>query len=252
MMGEEINASDVSERGLLGDRAFALLDLETGKVVSAKNPRKWAKIFDFRAAFVEPPALGSPLPPVRITLPGGSFASSDDADLSQQLSAILGRETAFRPAGVERPSLEEYWPDMEDLDHRGMITDEAMPPGTFFDGATVHLLTTSTLDRMREAYPNGRFEVRRFRPNVVIHAADLSGFIENDWIGRILAIGEKVLLKVTRPCPRCVMTTLPQGDLPADSGILRTAAKHNRAKAGVYANVERGGRVVRGDEVALD
>ena len=45
------------------------------------------------------------------------------------------------------------------------------------------------------------------------------GFIENEWIGRVLAIGEEVRLRVTGPCPRCVMTTLPQGDLPKDPGI---------------------------------
>jgi MOSC domain-containing protein len=58
MMGEELNAADVTARGLLGDRAYALLDPSNGHVVSAKNPRKWAKLFDCRAAFVEPPRAG--------------------------------------------------------------------------------------------------------------------------------------------------------------------------------------------------
>jgi len=59
MMGEELNASDLTDRGLLGDRSLALVDTETGKVVSAKNPRKWATMFDFRAVFTTPPVLGS-------------------------------------------------------------------------------------------------------------------------------------------------------------------------------------------------
>jgi hypothetical protein len=72
--------------------------------------------------------------------------------------------------------------------------------------------------------------VRRFRPNIVVATApDHEGFVENDWIGRTLAIGDEVRLRITGPCPRCVMTTLPQGDLPKDAGILRTAAQNNEA-----------------------
>jgi len=81
MMGEELNASLVTERGLLGDRAFALVERETGKVASAKEPRKWAKLFEFRSAYVEPPA-GNGLPPVRITLPDGAIATSEQARLA--------------------------------------------------------------------------------------------------------------------------------------------------------------------------
>jgi len=76
-------------------------------------------------------------------------------------------------------------------------------------------------------------------------------FVENAWIGQVLRIGESVRLSVTGPCPRCVMTTLPQGDLPKDSGILRTVAQHNRANVGVYACVLQGGNVRRGDSVRL-
>jgi len=71
MMGEELNAAEVTERGVLGDRPYALVDAETGKVVSAKEPRKWAKLFEFRASFVEPPVSGKRLPHVRFTFPDG-------------------------------------------------------------------------------------------------------------------------------------------------------------------------------------
>ncbi len=114
----------------------------------------------------------------------------------------------------------------------------------------MHLLTTATLDRFRELYPDGRFEVRRFRPNVVV-ASDELGFVENEWIGRTVAVGDEVCLRITGPCPRCVMTTLPQGDLPKDPGILRAAAQHNQANVGVYAEVIAGGTTRRGDLVAL-
>jgi len=86
---------------------------------------------------------------------------------------------------------------------------------------------------------------------VVEAASGEQDFVENAWIGRTLAIGDEVRLSVTSPCPRCVMTTLPQGDLPRDPGILRTAAQHNGVNVGVYAAIVRGGRIRRGDTVEL-
>ena len=71
-------------------------------------------------------------------------------------------------------------------------------------------------------------------------------------MAQVLAIGDSVRLSVTGPCPRCVMTTLPQDDLPKDTGILRTAAQHNLANVGVYASVLQGGKVRRGDSVRLE
>jgi hypothetical protein len=255
MMGEELNASEVTERGLIGDRQFALRDRETGKVVGAKNPRKWGNFFDFRAAFVEPPQVGSTMPPVRITLPDGTIATSGEGDLEETLSRALGREVTFEEAQLraEGAKAEEYWPDMEGLDYRDTVTDFDLPEGTFFDLAVVHLLTTATLDRLRALYPAGRMEVRRFRPNIVVATGpEEQGFVENDWIGRTVSIGDEVRLRVSGPCPRCVMITLAQGDLPKDSGILRTAAQSNHANVGVYADVVKGGTVRRGDPVAVD
>ena len=75
--------------------------------------------------------------------------------------------------------------------------------------------------------------------------------MENSWIGQTVAIGEEVRLRITEPCPRCVMTTLAQGDLPKDPGILRTAAQHNQANVGVYAEVVRSGSIRRGDTVTV-
>lgn len=259
MMGEELNAVDVTERGLLGDRAYALVDHETGKVASAKFPRKWPTLFDHRATFVEVPQLGRELSAVRIALPDGRMMTSggdgETESVDRLLSDGLGREVTLGKVPPDAPSLEEYWPDMEGLAFRETVTDESMPTGTFFDIGIVHLLTTATLNRLRELYPQGRFEVRRFRPNIVVAPIeDATGFVENDWVGRSVGFGEgadEVRLHITQPCTRCVMTTLAQGDLPKDPGILRAAAQHNEVNVGVYATVQRSGRIRRGDAIKL-
>ncbi len=264
MLGEELNASAVTMRGLVGDRAYALVDQADGKVATAKNPRTWPRLFDFRAAFVEQPRPAAALPPVRLTLPDGAILTSAQADLAPLLAAALGREVTLGAAergphdsGPAMPppegaTAEEYWPDMEGLDYRDTVTDFVLPEGTFFDCAVVHVLTTATLDQLRALYPQGRFEARRFRPNIVVETATgEEGFVENTWIGRTLALGDEVRLGITGPCPRCVMTTLPQGDLPRDLGILRTVAQRNGGNVGIYANVLQGGTVRRGDRVRL-
>src|SRR5436190_9041992 len=98
MMGEELNSSEVTGRGLLGDRQFAVVDRATGKVGGAKNPRKWGNFFDFRAAYAEPPKTGARISPVRITLPDGTVVTSGQADLDQVLSRALGREATLEAA----------------------------------------------------------------------------------------------------------------------------------------------------------
>lgn len=253
MMGEELDAADITERGLSGDRAYALVDASNGKVASAKNPRKWGRLLGFRAAFVGRLDASAAFPAVRITLPDGTPVTDDTDDIDRILSDVLGRRVTLESVVPEIPSFEEYWPDIDGLPYRNAITDEFMSAGMFFDGATVHVLTTATIDRLRELYPNGRFEILRFRPNIVVSPAPSEkDFIEDAWVGRTLAIGNDVRLHITRPCPRCVMTTLPQGNLPKDPGILRAAARHNQLNVGVYAAVLQGGTVHRGDPVVLE
>ncbi len=251
MMGEELNATDVTASGLRGDRAFALVDTETGKVASAKNPRRWPNLFDFRAAYVEPPRDPRALPAVRITLPDGASLTTDQADVEAQLATATGRSVRLARQAVAEAKSEGYWPDHDWLAARDQVFEFPLPPGTFFDCATVHLVTTATLDRLRSLTPTSRFEVPRFRPNFVIETPDgAAGFVENGWVGRTLALGD-VQLRIDRPCFRCIMTTLSQGSLPKDPDVLRTAVQQNAGNVGVYATVVRGGRIRRGDAVAL-
>jgi uncharacterized protein YcbX len=263
MGGEELAAAEVTPHGLLGDRAYALIDNADGKAVTAKNPGKWPSMFAFRAEFFEAPNHGAAMPAVRITLPDGTAVSTAARDSDQALSRALNRAVTLAKAergritGVQTSlpawsgKSEEYRLDMEWVDQRNSVQDFTLPAGTFFDGALVHLITTATLARLHELYPAGRFEVPRFRPNVVVEMGyGAKGFVEQGWIGRTVTIGG-VKLKITGSCARCVMTTLPQGDLPKDTGILKTAVQHNHSHVGVYAAVISEGMITRGDVVEV-
>jgi uncharacterized protein YcbX len=265
MIGEELHTAQVLDDGLLGDRVYALLDRSDGKVATAKNPRKWPNLFAFAANFVERADSSTKPSSVRITLPEGTVVTAEDSDVNQVLSKAVNRDVvlvatergtvAGAPSAAHRSqaaTAEEYWPDMDGLDHRDTVTDFELPMGTFFDCATVHVLTTATLDSLRRAYSQGRFEVPRFRPNIVVNSGDAEqAFPENDWVGQTVAVGDQVRLSITGPCGRCVMTTLPQRDLPMDREILRTAVRQNRANVGVYATVVRPGIIHQGDRVRL-
>jgi uncharacterized protein len=118
MMGEELNATEVTQSGLVGDRAYALVDSSDGKVASAKNPRKWPQLFDFRAALADIPKSGAKVPPVRVTLPNGTLLNSEQADVHQIISKVLNREVTLSALPERKTTTaEEYWPDIEGLDY---------------------------------------------------------------------------------------------------------------------------------------
>lgn len=267
MTGEEIVESAVSDRGLLGDRAYALLETATGKVASAKNPRKWPGMFDCRAAYTAEPSLNCALPPVRIDLFGGNTLTTDDPSTGPLLSQALGRPVSLVTIPPEVITIENYSPDLDGAAGSGKVSDiqiaGAAPAGTFFDSSAVHLITTASLDCLRRLHPQGRIDARRFRPNIVVSApSGMEGFLENDWPGRTLSIGAEVRLAILRPARRCVMTTLAQGDLPEDLNILRAITRHNSLFSqskngrypcfGVLAKVVRGGRIRQGDDCQLE
>jgi uncharacterized protein YcbX len=139
----------------------------------------------------------------------------------------------------------------------------ASPPGTFFDFSPLQLITSASLDRAGAAHPAGRVEVARYRPNVVIETeGDLTGFVENDWVGHRLHLGPDVVLDVVVPSPRCAVPTLRHGELPPDPDALRIPQEHNFVLVplegfgsapclGVHAVVVQGGRLSPGDTVRL-
>lgn len=274
MRGEQLKQGELTSRGLAGDRAYALLDVVTGKVVSAKTVRTFPNLLQCAARFVQPPQPGGEPPPVEISLPDGTLVVSGRPDTDSALSRFFGREVRLSRSAPEDFTIEQYHPDVEGADPRGyrdtvaeqklgsaLFAELGLPAavevGSFFDVFPLSILTTSTLDRLRKLRPESRFDPRRFRMNVIV-ASSGEDFVENDWVGESLSIGESVQVEIAMPDPRCVMTTLAQEELPRDLDVLRTLAQHNRIEiggdgtypcAGVYATVAAGGRVRTGDRV---
>jgi uncharacterized protein len=275
MLGEELDAVDLGEGGVVGDRAYAIVDRETGKVASAKHPKLWPDLLKCRAAFVEPPRPGDEVPPARIELANGESVRSDAADVDDVLSRFFGRDVELASAAQNGYTIDQYHPDEENYDpggHRDEVVEaqlgaayfnerglpSAVPEGSFFDLFPLSVLTTSSLDRFSELEPESSFDLRRFRMNVIVDTPG-RGFVENEWVGRSLAIGDGIRLDVAIPDPRCVMPSLAQEDLSREPKILKTLAKHNRIDiagtlfpcAGVYAVAGATGTIRQDDQVSL-
>ncbi len=262
MAGEELKTVDVTARGLRGDRAYALVDTANGKVGSAKSVKRFGELLKWQAQFVTQPNSEGIVPPVRITMPDGTSIDSEQPDAQAVLAAAFGPQVSLRSTAPEGLMLEFA---AGTLGGKYAKTTEvpvagAASPGTLFDYACIHIVTTSALQLLQEAYPEGQLAVHRFRPNIVVDCADQSGFVENSWAGHTLAIGPELVLRVSIPCPRCVMTTLPRVDLTFDPKILRTVARLNTLNlgdfgnlpcVGVYADVVKPGRIRCGDPVQV-
>ena len=254
MLGESLDQLAIEQRGVVGDRGYALWDVATSKVASAKNPQRWADLLRFRASYLAQPVSGEDLPPVAVQgpFPGGLGSQqtlrSDESALEQLLSNHFGRHVQLLDQPPEAACLEHYWPPVEGREFQDLTNDLQLPTGTFFDACPIHALTNSTLNHYRKLEPHLDFAVERFRPNLLIKTDHSSlGFVEESWVGGVLAIGDQVRLRVDGDCPRCVITTLPQGDLSSEMEILRATARHNNVVAGIRLSVLETGTVVVGD-----
>ena len=254
MQGEEVDEAIIDHDGVVGDRGWALRDSETGKLVSAKRPRLWRSMLDCRASGTDEDVM--------VTVPSGETLAITDPGLRVTLGALLGRDvTIERATHAQQGVYESDWPEVDGLTLSGELdlpTNLTGEGTSFVDLGVIHLLTTASLQALAAAAPDTTIDVRRFRPSMVLETPDLDGFVENEWSGCTLAVGE-VELSVGDPTPRCIMTTVAQDGLPREPAVLQALAEHNRlanplgtfACLGAYASVTRPGTVRVGDPVTL-
>jgi len=253
MLGETVTALFVDEQGAEGDRRLALIDVSTGRVASAKQPRLWRGLLQCSANKVD----GR----VRIRLPDGTSMATDEAGVNERLSQLLPRPVRLidhRPQGaaVERADPDQVLERGLDAEVDSPILEiaQATAGDSFTDLAPLHAITTATLQRIG-------VEALRYRPNLVITSPPgYPAYAENEWTGRILTVGETRLRGIAAT-PRCAIPTLEHGALPRAPHALRIPAAENRVEAlglgrlpcaGAYFEVLEVGTIRTGDLVGLD
>jgi hypothetical protein len=269
MGGERLGETHLGKGGIPYDRGWAVRD-ETDKTI--RGAKLFGNLLNCSARYLLD-TEANPVPKVEITLPNGSRIVSDDTKINAVLAELCGRPVtlwplqpreneehyrAAKPADVEAhlrtvfalepqeplPNLGAFPPDvLQEL----MVY--ASPRGTYFDAFPVNVLTEASLRYMQSLLPGSVIDVRRFRPNVLIDDPIAQAApVEFDWIGREVGLGDARIAAVMR-CPRCIMTTRAQGELPRDSAIMRTLVRETEQNLSIYCTVSREGRIAVGDPV---
>lgn len=273
MIGDQFPSLPVDGGGIVGDRGWAVRDEARGGIRGAK---KIAGLMRLHARYVQEPQPGSPLPEIEVIAPDGRRVRSDHDEVHAQLTELLDHPVTLCPL-QPASDLDHYRrgpPDNDDAEAElraifGREPDEPLPtfaglpldvlvefespPGTYFDVFPIHLVTDRSIETLAAFAPNATFDVRRFRPNLVVAVdADVEGeYPEQAWTGRTLRMGD-VELDITAPCPRCVMVTREVAGLAEDREVLRAIVQQAEQNVGVYATVRQAGTFDVGAPVMLD
>jgi uncharacterized protein YcbX len=266
MAGERLNAIDVDTLGVRGDRVWAVRDVEKGEITSAKRMPAFLRC----AARLQGGADYN----TEITLPSGAMVRTDDEGASEALSRELGlplliqrKEPAsngrhYRVARLRTPSQTRRLlgvrpggplPDMSSFP-LPLLIKLAMyvtPPGAYYDAYPIHLITTASVASLSKAI-GAPIEIERFRPSLVIETdRDDVEYPELQWLGARILIGDTVL-RIAAGTFRCGMPAHPQwGAIAKAPAVVKTIYDQLGSVFGVYATVQRVGRVLVGDPVLL-
>jgi uncharacterized protein YcbX len=270
MGGHEVASSAVDLRALHADRMWAVRDLELGVTTARRLP----VLLGCTARYVAEPPVGvgpGDVADVIVTFPDGTEITSDDRErMDARLTELTGKKVALVPLpplhdkaayrGVlaKKSDIRQQWaldddeplPDFSMFPIRKLaaLAIYATPIGIFADAYPLHIVTTSSLRTM--AAFGGDFDVRRFRPNIVIDSP-LEGLAEQEWLGGTLRAGD-VGISVEIPAIRCSVPMREQPGVPADPAVSRTVSQHGERCFGIYADVAEEGTLHVGDPVTFE
>lgn len=209
MAGQRAQELELTAGGVTGDRQWVVRDGRTGDVLTCRRD----------PLLLECGVVPGPYGPV-VTLPGERQVPPDE--LGEALSEALGRPVRVDAAGPVELG--------------------------FVDDTPVQLLSRGAMRHMARVHPAGRWDVRRFRPNLLL---DLDEDVtERDWVGRRVGVGEAELRVVERTA-RCMVTSQVQPGLPYDREILRSLTREFDLEFGVSTEVVRGATVRLADPVVM-
>jgi uncharacterized protein YcbX len=235
LQGERPEVLEVGLERIAGDREWGVRDSTTGIVLTGRTARP---LLHAHAHLASPDE-------VVVTLPDGRQLHDRDDSVDLALSAYVGQPVHLAHAKSDEQAAFEA--PVEFSDDTSPMARWQSRPGSFNDGHPVHLLTTASLRAAGALHPDGEWDVRRFRPNILVDVdGDARAFPEDDWT--TVTIGD-VVLEVYKRTTRCAITARAQPGLDDDLGVPRALARNRNAKLGVYARVTTAGTIAPGDPV---
>ncbi len=228
MGGERLERVPVNDLGLVGDRAFGLRDLRTGKILTA---RRTPALLFAKARWLDDADGRS-----EITLPDGAMVTSDQPDCHDVLSAWLGLPVRLERAGPEGGVYEAP----QDAENDTGWDSWQGPGGAWHDSvrSRISLVSTATL---------GQWDERRFRTNLLLSGGEAG--VEDGWVDGSLTVSSEVVLDVRKRIDRCVMVTRPLPGLERDLDVLRTINTERNRCLAIGALVTTGGTIRIGDQI---
>jgi uncharacterized protein YcbX len=236
LQGESLDEAVIEDSGLSSDRRWGIVDRETGMVLTAR------RVPSLLLASARLTDTG-----VELRLPDGAVLSAPTAHADEVLSKWIGRPVSLVHAESMGAGVGEYFQDA--TDDASAVVSWTMPPGRFVDALPLLIITTASLRQGRGLHPDGAWETRRFRPNVVVDVEG-DGWVEDAWCGRSVHLGTAVVQPAV-PCERCTMVTRHQPGLGRDLDVFKALARHHGSTFGVWTAVQTPGVVRVGDEVTL-
>ncbi len=223
MRGVAVDEAHLTGNGFVGDRRYAFVRQEAAGV----DGFPWM--------------TGREKPPMILHTPQfGRIPTSDDTDV---------------PIPVQIPDGPEY--DITDPRLNAHITQLYGHPVFLFktnrgnyDSAHVSLLSHRSIEQI-QAESGATIDPRQFRANLYIEPTDGVPFRENEWVGRVLQLGDTAQIGVTKRDERCMMINLNPDTAIQDPAVLRTVVKQHEEGMGIYANAIVPGIVRVGDTIRL-
>lgn len=233
MQGLAVEYVELGLSGIDGDRSRALIDVDSGRLMSAK---RWSKL------------LLAVADDIGVTLPDGTRRPYESGDMSRVLSTWLERDVALNQV---TPDVDLSYEMTFDPPNDGAeLYEIPAAPGSFLDLAAVHLVSLQTLRGGVTARPDLNWDVRRFRPNLVVDAVGTSPFGEDAWCGRQLRIGTAVV-EALQPTVRCAMPLRAQPGLESQPALFHALDEIHANHLGIYLSVVEPGEIRIGDPVEI-
>jgi uncharacterized protein len=236
LRGEPLETVDVERDGLHGDRRWGIRDEQTGRILTARR----------RPELLGAAAHDDDGTPV-VRLPDGRTVLAAEPGCDAVLSEWLGSPVSLVTSLGGDPGRAEFFADA--TDDSSEAVEWTMPVNRYVDAAPLLVLTTASLRTAATLHPQGAWDTRRFRPNVLVEL-DGDGWLEDEWVERPVQIGAATVVPV-QGCVRCTMVTRRQPGLEHDVEIFRTLARHHGGLFGVWCDVITPGRVRVGDPVSV-